>query len=145
MAKLPPGARRYARRFAVQGLYQWQLTQLPLADITAQFLAGDQAHKMDQTYFQELMNGIVQDTTELDEILAPHLDRPLEQLDPVELAILRLGCFELVKRLDVPYKVVINEALELAKLFGAVESHKYINGVLDKLTFVYRPVEKTAR
>lgn len=144
MAKLPPGARRYARRFAVQALYQWQLTQLPVNDITAQFLASDQAHKMDQVYFQELFKGIIDNVAEVDEIVVPYLDRPIEQLDPVELAILRLGCFEIAKRMDVPYRVVINEALELAKLFGAVESHKYINGVLDQLTFVYRSVERAA-
>lgn len=141
MKKPPPGARRYARRFTLQALYQWQLVKTPINELEAQFLMDVLAHKMDSAYFHELLNGIVVDIAEVDGLMANHLDRSIDQLDPVELAILRIGSYELTKRLDIPYRVVINEALELAKTFGATESHKYINGVLDKIAHKTRSVE----
>jgi N utilization substance protein B len=98
-------------------------------------------HKVDLGYFHELIKHISQGAGELDEALLPYLDRSLNDLDPVELATLRIGAYELLKRLDVPYKVVINEGIELAKTFGATESHKYVNGVLDKLAHAIRTVE----
>lgn len=130
---ISPRERSRARRAAVQALYQWQLTGQAPADIGAQFSATPQLRKCDTEYFHELLNRVPSCVDDLDGYLASVVDRPIDQLDPVERAILRIGVFELVHRADVPTKVVINEAVELAKTFGAEESHKYINGVLDKL------------
>lgn len=124
--------RKKARSLALQALYQWQLSASPLNEIEAQFRV-DTSGKVDWVYFHELLVGVGTKADQLDELYAPLLDRKLSELNPVELALLRLGCFELQERIDIPYKVVINESVELAKKFGATDSHKYINGVLDKL------------
>ncbi len=141
---IKPAARRKARRFAVQALYEWQIAGNPVHEIEARFRVENDMHKVDLNYFHELISRIVTMSAELDEALLPHLDRALADLDPVELATLRIGAYELIKRLDVPYKVVINEGIELAKTFGATESHKYVNGVLDKLAHQVRTVETRA-
>src|SRR5579871_2410967 len=141
MSKVRPAARRKARRFALQALYQWQLLQIPATDVEAQFLADEKLSKADVEYFRDLLRGILADVAKLDEHMRGFLDRPVDKLDPVELAILRMGVYELAERLDVPYRVVINEALELAKLFGAEESHKYVNGVLDQVARNLRKME----
>ncbi len=130
---LNPAARRKARRFALQGLYEWQMSGNPAFEIEARYRVENAMHKVDLDYFHDLLHGVPPIHTELDELFTPLLDREFSALDPVELAILRIGSFELQHRVDVPYRVVINESIELAKTFGATESHKYINGILDQL------------
>ncbi len=126
-------ARTLARRFATQGLYQWQLTHQDLGEIDAQFLADQDMSRVEVAYFQELLHQVPQQLDEIDGQLQPLLDRPLAEVDPVERAILRIGAYELRSRRDIPYRVVINEGVELAKRFGASAGHKYVNSVLDKL------------
>lgn len=128
-----PSTRRKARQLALQALYQWQMNQLPLVQIESQFRTDNDFNKVDDGYFSALIHGIPQQVSVLDDAMDAVLDRPLNNLDPVELATLRIGCFELINRKDVPYRVVINEAIELAKRFGGQDSHRYINGILDKL------------
>lgn len=137
-----PSARRKARRFALQGLYEWQLSGNPSFEIEARYRVENAMHKVDLDYFHELLHKIPAVVGELDALFTPHLDRAFEALDPVELATLRIGTYELKHRLDVPYRVVINEGIELAKTFGASESHKYINGVLDRLAADLRKLER---
>ncbi len=139
---LNPSARRKARRFALQGLYEWQLSGNPSYEIEARYRVENAMHKVDLDYFHELLSRIPTLTETLDALFEPFLDRAFESLDPVELAALRIGTYELKYRLDVPYRVVINEGIELAKTFGASESHKYINGVLDQLAVSLRPHER---
>ena len=135
--------RSQARHFALQALYQWQVTGQDLSDIEAQFLEKEELAKADVGLFVELLHGVLGNLSELDQAVAPLLDRPLGQVDPVERAVLRLGTFELVHHLDIPYRVVINEAVELAKRFGADQGHRYVNGVLDKLARRLRPAEQS--
>ena len=137
-----PSARRKARRFALQGLYEWQLSGNPSWEIEARYRVENAMHKVDLDYFHDLLHGVPAHAEELDALFTPHLDRAFTSLDPVELATLRIGTFELKHRIDVPYRVVINEGIELAKTFGAAESHKYINGVLDALAPLLRPHER---
>lgn len=125
--------RHFARHRALQALYQWQLAGQDLRDIEKQFLEEMPMDGVDREYFHELLFGVPSQLTELDVQLTPWLDRGLDALDPVEKAILRLGVYELARRLDIPYRVAINEAVELAKQFGAEQSHRYINGVLDRV------------
>ncbi len=132
-SKFSPKARTAARQRVLQALYQWHLTGQDIQTIEAQFLEEPGMRKTDLSYFKKLLHHIPQQVNKLDTALTPFLDRTLNQLDPVELAILRIGCYELKFCLDIPFKVVINEAVELAKKFGAEQSHKYINGILDKL------------
>ena len=139
--KISNSARRRARRCAVQALYQWQVGGNDLNDIETQFRAEPENNKADFDYFHELLHRVAEHTPALDVVLTPLLDRPVPELDPVERAILRLCTYELAHRPDVPYRVVINEGIDLAKLYGADQSHKYINGVLDKLARSLRPVE----
>lgn len=140
-----PAARRKARRYALQALYQWQLAGSALSDIEAQFLSSNDMEKVDRIYFHDLLHGVPGQVGELDEALRPFLDRRVEELSQVEKALLRLGAFELKERLDVPYRVVINEGIELAKVFGAEDSFKYVNGVLDKLARRLRSAETAHR
>ncbi|MDR3430822.1 MAG: transcription antitermination factor NusB [Rouxiella aceris] len=129
---MKPAARRRARECAVQALYSWQLSKNDIADVELQFLTEQDVKDVDITYFRELLSGVATSADQLDALMAPYLSRQLEELGQVERAILRLALFELSKRQDVPYKVAINEAIELAKTFGAEDSHKFVNGVLDK-------------
>ncbi|HDZ57936.1 MAG TPA: transcription antitermination factor NusB [Pseudomonas xinjiangensis] len=129
---------------SVQALYSWQIADLPLSDIEAQFRTDNDFAKVDGDYFHELLTGVPRNLTELDEQLVTVLDRPVKDVDPIELAILRIGVYELLKRIDVPYKVVINEGIEMAKIFGATDGHKYVNGILDKLAPRLRSVEVNA-
>jgi len=133
--------RKKARRYAVQGIYQWHLSGNAIKDIELQFLESINAKKVDIEYFQEILVNTLTSITEIDELLIPILDRDFEEVNPVELAVLRLAGYELMSRLDVPYKVVINEALELTKTFGASEGHKFVNGILDKLARQLRKAE----
>ncbi|MFA7097466.1 MAG: transcription antitermination factor NusB [Gammaproteobacteria bacterium] len=133
--------RSRARWFAVQALYQWQLSGQNLHEIEQQFLDGHEIGKCDVEYFSELLHQVPAHLDEVDARLRPFLDRPVEEVDPVERAILRIGAYEFGFRPDVPYRVVINEAVELAKTFGAEQGHKYVNGVLDKVAKELRAVE----
>ncbi len=126
-------ARARARRRVLQALYQWQLTQADPADIERQFLGEHRLGRMDLTYFSELFRGVCADAQAIDALFDPFLDRPARTLDPVELSLLRLGSFELRERIEVPYRVCIDQAVELAKAFGAEQSHRFINGVLDRV------------
>ncbi|AJI94335.1 transcription antitermination factor NusB [Yersinia ruckeri] len=135
---MKPAARRRARECAVQAIYSWQLSKNDIADVELQFLSEQDVKDVDITYFRELLSGVAVNVTALDASMAPYLSRQLEELGQVEKAILRLAIFELSKRDDVPYKVAINEAIELAKIFGAEDSHKFVNGVLDKVAPVVR-------
>ena len=133
--------RRVARSLAMQALYQWHMAGQNLNEIEAQFRVDNDFAGVDGAYFHELLTGVAHNKSEIDGHIAPHLDRPLAELDPVELAILRLSTYELSKRLDVPYRVVINEGIELAKTYGATDGHKFVNGVLDKLAPQLRAAE----
>lgn len=137
-------AKRKARRFAVQGIYEWQMTKNPPHEIEARTRAENAMHKVDIGYYHELLSQVVQQHTELDSLLAPVIDREIASLDGVELATLRLGVYELKHHLEVPYRVVLDEAIELAKHFGGADSHKYVNGVLDRLAHSLRQAEKQA-
>ncbi len=139
--RIKPAARRKARQKALQALYQWQMAQANINDIEAQFRADNDFSKIDSPYFSDILHGVPSMLSELDEALRPVIDRQLDELDPVELAILRIGGYELFRRVDVPYRVVINEGIELAKRFGASESHRYVNGILDKLALQIRAAE----
>jgi N utilization substance protein B len=124
--------RSWARRCAMQALYQWQLTRQDIGVIDAQFLTEQDMSKTDIVYFQELLHRTLNRSDAINAALQPYLDRPIEQIDPVEKAILWIAGYEILYRLDIPYRVIINEAVELAKRFGAEQGHKFINGVLDK-------------
>lgn len=126
--------RRRAREYAVQAVYSWQISKNDLSDVELHFIAEQDMKGTDKKYFRELLNGVARNTQELDEKISPYLtERSIDELGPIELAILRIAVYELLKREDVPYKVVINEAIDLTKTFGAEDSHKFINGVLDKI------------
>lgn len=126
--------RGLARRLTVQALYQWLINENTPASLLRQFHEQDEGvGRADPQYFEELLNGVVAHAPELTMDIVPHLDRPLNQLDPVEHAILLLGTYELRHRLEVPWKVVVNESVNLAKMFGAEDGYKFVNGVLDKL------------
>ncbi|MES9885034.1 MAG: transcription antitermination factor NusB [Sedimenticola sp.] len=133
--------RTQARHHVVQAVYQWQVTGQDIRDIHNQFLSEQDTGTFELAYFDTLLHGIPNHLSELDEHLAPCLDRSIESVDPVERAILRLGAFELIHQPEVPYRVVINEAVELAKVFGAEQGHRYVNGVLDKLAQQVRKSE----
>jgi len=137
-----PAARRLAREHAVQAIYSWLLSKNPVSQIELHIVTNNDMSKVDMGYFQELVRAAIRDRDELDAAIKPYLGRLPEELDPVEKAILRLSTYELKHRIDVPYKVVINEAIELAKAFGADESHKFVNGVLDKAIRKFRKDEK---
>lgn len=137
-------ARSKARRFALQALYQWQMGGLAVSEIEAQFVQDNEMGKVDTGYFHTLLQEVASRAAQLDAHLAPLLSRPIDEVDPVERAILRMATYELSERIDIPYKVVINEAVELAKVYGADQSHKYINGVLDKVAQQTRAFEVKA-
>jgi N utilization substance protein B len=139
-----PTARRNARFYALQAMYQWQVNETTLAELEADFLVNHLKRKTDVEYFKELIHAIPQQMTELDEQIKPFLNRTLESLDVIELAILRLGIYELEHRLDIPYRVVINEYLELTKQFGSVEGFKFVNGILDQVARKTRAPEISA-
>lgn len=133
--KKKPSARRRARECATQTMYAWEVSKNALDEVELAFLVDnpDESKGADLPYFRKLFRQTVNQLDAVDAALAPELDRSLEELDPIERAVLRLAAYELLFERDVPYKVVINEAIEVAKAFGAEDSHKYINGVLDKV------------
>ncbi len=139
--KITPAMRRKARALALQAIYQWQLSAEVPEQICAHFLIEHQNRRVDFDYFKELVHQIPKFVDELNAYLLPILDRSLDEINPVELAILRSATNELRYRLDVPYRVVINEALELAKTYGAAEGFKYVNGVLDRIARQLRTIE----
>ncbi|MCB1848203.1 MAG: transcription antitermination factor NusB [Halieaceae bacterium] len=133
--------RRKARHYGMQALYQWLMADASLSVIEAEFRADYDFSHVDLEYFQALLHGVPAHVDELEARLEPLLDRKLDDLDPIERTLLRMGTFELEHRLDVPYRVVINEGVALAKKFGATDSHKYVNGVLDKVARELRQTE----
>jgi N utilization substance protein B len=143
-AKIPLAQRRKARTLIVQALYQWYISKSDPLEIEAQFHEQN-GGKIDWEYFSEVFLEIPKQQEALDKHISPLLDRELNSLDPVEKALLYLGTFELANRIDIPYRVVINECVELAKTFGATDGHKYINGVLDKLAKNLRSVELSSK
>jgi len=126
-------ARARARRYAMQALYQWDLSGTGLHEVRKQFLEGEDFSRADRDYFIDLINHVTEHVEEIDKNIAEYLDWPIGQLDPVERAILRIAAWELMRRLDVPYRVVINEAVQLCRKFGAEQGHTLVNSVLDRL------------
>lgn len=145
MNKTTPAARHKARHYAMQALYQWQLSDMAPHTIAQEFREDNDMTHVDVEYFEELLNSVVKQHEELDASYSDYLqDRSLTELDPITLALLRIGSYELKHRIDVPFKVVISEAVGLAKKFGAAESHKFVNGVLDRSAETLRAVEVTS-
>lgn len=131
-----------ARRSAVQALYQWEMNNSDVEEIISEFLnERSEIKKADAEYFCELVTGTLANMDNLINELKPYLDRPIDSLDPVERAVLLVGLYELIYRPDLPWRVVVNESVELAKMFGAEQSHKFINGVMDKVAHKIRSVE----
>lgn len=135
-------ARSIARKLAMQALYQWQMTKQPALEIKQQFLESEESAGADREHFSELVSGCIDKHEQIGAALMPFIDRPLQQLDPVETAILMIGMFELQERTDIPYRVVINEAVDLCKRFGATDAHKYVNAVLDRAARALRAAER---
>ena len=141
---IDPVHRTRARRRAMQALYAWQMSGGTPQQVIAQF-AHEQAHEIaDLAYFEDLVRGVITQQAALDAGLLPHLDRAVGEVDPVERAALRIAAYEFRHRLDVPYRVVINEAIETVKRFGAEHGHTYVNGVLDRLAADWRAIEMQA-
>lgn len=143
LARRGTRARSIARKLAMQALYQWQLNHQPVREIAKQFLESEDAAGVDQEFFNELLIGCAEGSEQIGTAIAPFVDRPIDQLDPVETAILMIGMFELQSRVDVPYRVVINEAVDLCKRFGATDAHKYVNAVLDRAAREIRAAEQS--
>ncbi|HEX5959666.1 MAG TPA: transcription antitermination factor NusB [Rhodanobacteraceae bacterium] len=141
---IDPVARSRARRRAVQALYAWELGGNPMRKVIDDFRSEQDMQIADLEYFEDLLRGVESQCAELDAGLAPFLDRDIERVDPIERAVLRLAAYELKQRLDVPYRVVLNEAVEVCKRFGSEQGHTYVNGVLDKLARQWRTGESTA-
>lgn len=137
-------ARRRSRELATQGLYQWLLSGSPGGEIDAQLRGAQGFDKADHEHLDAILHGAIRDSDALSAAIAPCLDRPIEQLSPVERAVLLVAAFELKNHVDIPYRVVINEAVELAKTFGGADGYKYVNGVLDKLSAQLRVDETQA-
>ena len=136
--------RHRAREFALQGIYQWLLNHEDVAVIDAHIRQAHGFDKADSGHFHALLHNSISEQTELRAVLSPLIDRPLDQLSPVEHAALLIGACELKNHIEIPYRVVINEAVELTKSFGGVDGHKYVNGVLDKLAAKIRSTEVNA-
>ena len=139
-----PSARRKAREMLLQSLYQWEIAGQAIHSIEAQFYSENNMDKVDRDYYHELLHGIPEKLGEIDERYAPLLDRRVDELDPISLSILRIGSYEMAERIDVPFKVVINEAVNLAKKFGPEDSQKFVNAVMDKLAPRHRKTEVSA-
>ena len=127
----------------MQAVYQWLINEdVPVRDIEQQFVEDQEMRSANAEFFSQLLNGVVNQHKQLSKLLAPHVSRPLPEIDPVERAVLMIGAYELQSVLSIPYRVVINEAVELTKRYGAEASHKFVNGVLDKLAGEIRAGEK---
>ena len=136
-------ARRKARRALVQAAYQWQFADADLAQLHEEF-AERALDKADEEFFLDILTRMIKHSDEMDQMLTPLLDRPLDQLDMVERGVLRLAAVELSERIDIPYRVVIDEYVELTKTFGSADAHKFVNGVLDRLSAHHRELEVSA-
>jgi len=136
--------RHRAREFALQGLYQWLLNNEPASTVITNIRSAHGFEKADGDYFRELLHGAIAQSVDLRELIAPTADRPVTELSPIEHAVLLLGAWELKNKIEIPYRVVINEAVELTKSFGGIDGHKYVNGVLDRLAGKLRPDEVAA-
>jgi len=134
-------SRHLARRAAVQALYQWEMTQQSRLDIEKHFLADDRLKKTDNEYFQELVNEIPRLVEDIDSSLLPYIDRDIALVDPIEKAVLRLAAYELIHHAEIPYRVVLNEAIELSRTFGSENGYRFVNGILDKMGAEVRSVE----
>ena len=144
--KAPPkSARRRAREFVLQGLYQWRVGGADEAAIEAYAPEMEGFAKADREFFVGTLRGVIAQNEKLVEQISTHIDRPFTELSPVEACILMLGSFEMLNHPETPYRVIINEAIELTKAFGGTDGHKYVNGVLDKVASVLRPTEVAAR
>jgi len=141
----PKSARRRSREIALQGLYEWLLTGAEAAVVDAHMHEQDGFDKIDRAHFDALLHGCIAEASALDAVLVKHVDRKTTQLSPVEHAVLLIGTYELKHCVEIPYRVAINEAVELAKSFGGTDGHKYVNGVLDKAAGDLRPAEVAAR
>jgi N utilization substance protein B len=141
----PKSARRRSREIALQGLYEWLVSGAEPAVIDAHMHEQDGFDKIDRAHFDALLHGCIAEAAALDAVLVKHVDRKTTQLSPVEHAVLLIGTYELKHCVEIPYRVAINEAVELAKSFGGTDGHKYVNGVLDKAAGDLRPVEVQAR
>ena len=141
----PRSARRRSRELAVQGLYQWLVSRDDAGLIEAHLAQAPEFGKADREHFSALLHGVIRDLDALHEAIAPHLDRTVAELSPVEHATLLVGAFELAHHPEIPYRVVINEAVELAKTFGGTDGFKYVNGVLDRVAGKLRATEVAAR
>jgi len=133
--------RQNARKILIQALYQWHMNASEIAELQAQYLSVNNPDKFDTQYFLDLLKSIILEQPEIDERVAQYLDRPIQMLNPVELAILRLGCYELKHCMEIPFRVVIDEAIALSKTYGATEGHRYVNGVLHQVAKELRPLE----
>ena len=142
---IDPAARSRSRRRALQALYAWQLSDSPIERVLEQFQHEQDMEVADLEYFEALVRGVAANVVELDNALSRYVDREIAQVDPIERAVLRIAAFELRLRPDVPYRVVINEAIETTKRFGAEQGHTYVNGVLDKAAADWRAAEFHAR
>lgn len=141
---IDPAARSRARRRALQAVYAWQLAATPIASVIAQFAHEQDMEVADQAYFEDLVTGVARHRETLDGQLGAFLDREIAQVDPIERAVLRIAAYELLHRPDVPFRVVLNEAIETAKRFGADHGHTYVNGVLDRAAAQWRSTEVAA-
>ena len=133
--------RQRARRRALQALYQWQITRQEAGEILRQFRQTQDFSQVDGNFFESLLRGVISEQAELDKSLQPFLDRPMGQVDIMEQAVLRIGAWELLHCPEVPFRVVLNEAIDLSHRFGAEQGHAFVNGVLDKAARVWRPGE----
>jgi N utilization substance protein B len=137
----PKSARRRSREIALQGLYEWLISATDAGVIEAHMHEQEGFEKCDKRHFEALLHGCIREAADLDAVLRRHVDRDTTLLSPVEHAVLLIGCYELKHCVDIPYRVAINEAVELAKAFGGTDGHKYVNGVLDKAAADLRPDE----
>ncbi len=139
----PKSGRRRAREFALQGLYQWLLSAAKPVEIVEHLRDTEPQDfaKVDRAHFDALLNGCIEQAAQIDAVLHKHIDRPVAHLSPVEHGVLMIGVYELTHCIEIPYRVAINEAVELAKAFGGTDGHKYVNGVLDKASAELRPNE----
>jgi transcription antitermination protein NusB len=136
-----PIARHNSRRYALQAMYQWQIAGEAIEQIEMEFLRYHIDKKIDLAYFKELIHGVIKHQNDIDNEMRPFLKRSFQEIDPIELAVIRIAIYELLKRPDIPYRVIINEALELTKKFGSVEGYKFVNGILDRVAKIVRVVE----
>lgn len=143
--KPPKSARRRAREVALKGLYQWLVSKDETGVLLAQAHDFDEYPECDKRHFETLLEGCIEESTELNQAISKHIDRKIDELSPVEHAVLMIGSWELMRSLDIPYRVVINEAVELTKLYGATDGHKFVNGVLDRIAYEVRSTETQAR